>query len=541
MNGIKHLDYSLVPDWPVLAWLARARKSDSRIRVFHGRDVEIADDWFCEAVWDGDFTEGGFDRTDIVAGSGGRLRDGGIRFISSGSTVDRLNSFEVGDTVWVSNSLACLLATLGINFDTVYPHYFYDFKSVIYGLQKYHRVLKTPGGPVQLTYFENLVWDGDTLSRSQKPGANRDFSTFFKYRAFLDTSLQSLSENMMSIRRRHRYSFLSCLSRGYDSPTVTSLARKFGCRESLCIAEENGNNEDNGEMIAGYLNVQPNIVRKNAWQSSTLPEVSFVGADAKGEDVVIKGAESFLARRVLLSGFHGDKVWAKNPDDLSENIVRGDQSGLDLTEYRLQVGFIHCPIPFWGVRQIRDINRISHSPEMRPWDVPGDYSRPICRRIVEEAGVPRDMFGSRKLVVAVLFNLSDQYLSPHSKEDYFEWLHRNRGEWVRNWRLPPLSYSSLDYWEQRGRKKLLSLCEGKRGLWRVHSYLDYAPTRLRRHVFPWAMEHLKKSYQSVLMNSSKLVTILLVGLLVELMVVSRSLAAQWDEQGWDATTLASLL
>ena len=34
---------------------------------------------------------------------------------------------------------------------------------------------------------------------------------------------------------------------------------------------------------------------------------------------------------------------------------------------------------------------------MRPWSVGGGYDRPIPRRIAEEAGVPRQHFGQRKM------------------------------------------------------------------------------------------------------------------------------------------------
>ena len=37
--------------------------------------------------------------------------------------------------------------------------------------------------------------------------------------------------------------------------------------------------------------------------------------------------------------------------------------------------------------------RISRSPEMGPWVVGHSYDKPIPRRILEEAGVPRGMFG----------------------------------------------------------------------------------------------------------------------------------------------------
>src|SRR5690606_23914570 len=102
------------------------------------------------------------------------------------------------------------------------------------------------------------------------------------------------------------------------------------------------------------------------------------------------------------------------------NIVRGDQSGLSLAEYRLRAGFLHCPVPFWGVRQIRDVRAVSNSSELANWDVEGDYSRPICRRIVEDAGVPRDLFGMKKKATWVQFIGSREFMCESSVRDYMD-------------------------------------------------------------------------------------------------------------------------
>ena len=97
---------------------------------------------------------------------------------------------------------------------------------------------------------------------------------------------------------------------------------------------------------------------RDAWRGPDAPpgpELPFLAADAKGEDVYFRGAEAHLARRVLVTGYHGDQMWSKRPRAPSADIVRGDQSGLSLSEYRLWAGFIHLPVPFLGVRQIGDV------------------------------------------------------------------------------------------------------------------------------------------------------------------------------------------
>ena len=103
------LRYTRVAHWPPLAWLARCTASGREIDVLHGDLVEVAHDWFCEAAWTGEYEAAGFDKSEVVFGSGARVRGGRVTFVSSASTVDRLHSLELPDGAWVSNSLACLL------------------------------------------------------------------------------------------------------------------------------------------------------------------------------------------------------------------------------------------------------------------------------------------------------------------------------------------------------------------------------------------------------------------------------------------------
>ncbi len=51
-------------------------------------------------------------------------------------------------------------------------------QSIQYGLQKYKHLLQTTQGPLRLTYFHNLRWDGHSLDVTEKPHGNRAFGTF---------------------------------------------------------------------------------------------------------------------------------------------------------------------------------------------------------------------------------------------------------------------------------------------------------------------------------------------------------------------------
>jgi hypothetical protein len=239
--------------------------------------------------------------------------------------------------------------------------------------------------------------------------------------------MQLLAENMAT-KRRYPYTMLSTLSSGYDSPAVTVLARQVGCVETLSLDRARDGDEDSGAAIANILGLRSLVVPRDAWRAMTLPEIPFMAGSPRGAEVVFKPAEHDLAGRVLFTGFHGDKMWAKDTQDLSEHIVRGDNSGLGFSEYRLWVGFIHCPVAFWGAQQIRDVHAISNSPEMKPWDVVAQYSRPIPRRFVEEAGVPRELFGTRKRFADVNLLRPQDFLTAQSFEDYLDWLREHRWE-----------------------------------------------------------------------------------------------------------------
>src|SRR5207302_63807 len=52
----------------------------------------------------------------------------------------------------------------------------------------------------------------------------------------------------------------------------------------------------------------------------------------------------------------------------------------------------------------------------------GAYNRPICRRILEEAGVPRQAFGTAKKNTSVLMFERRTFLSPDSWHEYSGWL-----------------------------------------------------------------------------------------------------------------------
>lgn len=95
-----------------------------------------------------------------------------------------------------------------------------------------------------------------------------------------------------------------------------------------------------------------------------------------------------------MTGVQGG-IWTKT-SNLANVFEKSDCAGFGFGEFRRNIGFAHVPIPYIMSTRMSEIRQIGNSPEMQPWSLGGDYDKPIARRIVEEAGVPRWMFGQVK-------------------------------------------------------------------------------------------------------------------------------------------------
>jgi hypothetical protein len=469
--------------------------------------VETRREWFCEAVWDGPFARGDFDRTDTVFGSGARSRDRGLVFVSSSTTVDRLHTLERDGTTYVSNSMACLLSEVGAQLSPAYPHYMSDLRSIIRGLGNYVRSLPTDRGPLALHYAENLRWDGARLEAEPKRWGIRDFTTFERYVGFLDTGLCRLAENLAARERDRPYQLLGTISSGYDSPMITVLACRHGLETVITFPEGRqpllGSRErppDDGESIGRRLGVEVISVSRDAWRDRADSPILFLAGDGNGQEVLFRGAERLLDGTALLTGMSGDSVWGRRSKGGTGLLARGDQSGLSLTEYRLHAGFLHVPVPFIGANQAVDIRALSNSSELSPWSVAGPYDRPICRRVVEEAGIERECFGVSKVAASVRFGLRENFWSTAFREDFLAWIGARHGQWLRRGRLPPDWVSVATRPVQTLLVSMARWLHQNRPRWaasyRLRRRLEYLGGRelLYAYLFPWAVDCAKRRY-----------------------------------------------
>ena len=505
------VEYEAIAGWPPLAWLARCPIGGDVVEVRHGSRVELRPEWLCEAVWPGDFESGDFDRTDLVFGSGARIRDGGVTFVSAGATVDRLQSVEHDGATWVSNSLACLLAAVGAELDPTYTDFTQATESIVRRYRRYAKNLPTSAGPVRFTYFNNLCWDGEKAVEKEKPNPPRDFSSYESYRSFLDDSIGGIAKNMAAAERVHPYTMLGTISSGYDSPTVSVLGRAHGLREAITFERARGretagesfryDEPDSGRKIAEIIGLETLSLSSYAWQKTDMPEVPFLAVYGNAKDIWYAGAEHHLRGRVLMTGSYGDKTWGKYTTVPESNgTIPGGTLGLSLSEYRLWTGFIQWPVPYMGARQLGEIVEISRSAEMEPWDVPGGYSRPICRRIVEAAGVPRELLAPAKLHGALRLSERSLFWSTQVVSEYTKWLTERSGLWLAKGRVPPLwvsrairPFQPMAALAARALSRATGATLQKNALIRR---LDFLGTReyLFKFVFPWAVEKAKERY-----------------------------------------------
>ena len=493
-----------VPGWPPLAWLARCGED---IELFHGPRVEAGEGWVFEGAWTGGFGEGSFDAAAVTAGSGVRVRGGEAVFVSPASTIDRLCHLETADATLVSNSILAVLAAAGAKVTD--PKYQARATSIVRGLERCRTTFETTAGPLRQTHYRNLVWDGKRLARHEKPSAVDSFSGFAAYRGFVASAFRALAENMADPARRHPVRFLGTLSSGYDANAATALAAEAGCRSALCFETTGSGHPDSGVPVAQALGVEPIVLRRDGWRTEPqLPggtELPFLAAGGGSGLIGFHAAQAHLAGAVLVTGFYGDSIWNPEWTKLGPDIARKDASGLGFCEYRLHAGFVNCAPAFWAARQVADVVAIANSAEMEPCTLGRGYDRPIPRRIIEEAGVPREAFGHQKRGVPKAQPHRDpEFLTPEAKRDYFAWLREHR---ERLGLRRPVS-SARDLLEFSWRNLALrahvvagrspQLRRSKTWQRRRQALRQRArrPTTLRRHATAWALHRGKDAYRA---------------------------------------------
>ena len=487
---------------PSLAWCMQLEQDDLVARVRHGAEVLVLPDAIVEGCWAAPLTGEDLLKSDVSAATGVVLYEGGLWLCTPTNTMARLHSLRQGSRLLVSNSMALLCAASGLDLDPSYAFYKNDLCSITEGLDKARRTLPMARGEqLRLHYHCNVRVGADLSLQEQAKPCPEIGDNYESYRQLLLDRLGAALGNAADERRPVRLSPIGTLSRGYDSVSCSVLGRELGCQEVLCFRdpETQDADADNGADLAARLGLQVHLASRTAYQSLDLCPL-FLSTGTGGEDVFLGVHAERLRHRVLITGFHGDKVWDRHTRYLSPDIVRGDPSGADLEEFRLEYGFFHLPVPFIGCQRVRDIQAISEGEALVAWRVAGDYDRPICRRLGEDAGLPREAFGMRKRVMSRAFSHSDQiagYLGPRAEAVFRAYLAQHP---VCR-RVPDRPLHALHGGlVQMGR----ALGRHTYGLQRLVEELSHRLARYaddfqaQRALFPWGFAHRLVRYQTAL-------------------------------------------
>jgi hypothetical protein len=243
------------------------------------------------------------------------------------------------------------------------------------------------------------------------------FEDFDSYYGYLVTTAREVCANAGDGARVRRYVPLTTLSTGYDSPAGAVIAASLGCRDAIALTRSQRGIPDSGVAVAEVLGLRLREFERTAHlPDADAAAAEFLSAGAHGEDYIHHVFRDLLPGKVLFTGFGGGNVWEKSMPP-TEVIHRKDLSGSSLGEFRLSRDFVHLPVPCIGCLRHPDLYRISHSVEMAPYSIGGNYDKPIPRRIVESAGVRRAVFGQRKSAVSLFFYRKPALISAKGRAD----------------------------------------------------------------------------------------------------------------------------
>ncbi len=402
------LDTRYRPGLPRLAWCAHAAAGSDTLRVDAGPWVDGASDWIFEGAWSGAFDAGEFHIAEHCMGSGVRIDPDGATFVGASHTSDRLFAVSTPAGVWVSNALAMLLAASGARLDPRYRLYAADLLSTLSGLEHYRRSMPAFDGVVVQQFLccnVRLTREGQLIEQAKPLGEPPH--SFEDLRRLHEVNVAAIATNAAHPNRRHRFEPFVGISSGYDSPACAALAKAVGARRAVTFVDARGDSCDSGEPIADALGLEIVTRKRHDYLGRTdLPDDAYL-ITGSIEDIVMASIDKELEGTLLFTGFNADRYWNRvNPPALiRRDLACGGPGGTALSESRLRVGFIHFVVPFLTARFFPELHAISNSAEMAAWSVGGKYDRPIPRRIAEEAGVPRELFGQTKRAITQPFSV----------------------------------------------------------------------------------------------------------------------------------------
>ena len=429
---------------PRLSWCARVRRGGA-VEAVHGSGVETRPDRFVEGAWDGDFSAFDFESAENLAGSGCVVKADEVVFATPFHPMERLFVLQGADETLVSNSLVFLLDQAGDGLDLSYPDYFFDLlRAARRGVRTPARIRSASGRKVELHGACRLAINADLRLERRPQPLGPPPANYAELFALLTRVTQRIVANAGDSARRSAYRPVTACSKGFDSTAAAALAKDAGCREGVTFKRSGVSRghpaigmvkplvDDSGAECLRALGMEVHeFERLDVIGMPGHPKAEFFLSPIAPTDFAMRAMEERLRGSIFFSGRHGERYWGVTKRCKRRDYREVDEcnmNGYATLEFRLRAGYIHYPPLYVGALHGPALYRITHSDEMRPWNLgKGYYERPIARRIAEEAGVPRAAFGHEK------YGGSDEgsALSDESERDFQEFLRTRVPESMR--------------------------------------------------------------------------------------------------------------
>lgn len=412
---------------PPLAWLLLHERGDNQARVLAGSSVIAADNAFWEGV-NPCFREP--ERTPqhhFPLCTGCIVRGDEIVAFTPGHIFDRLFMIRQQGRLLLSNSLPFALKAAGTR---LHPRdLFYHWRFGV--IQAHRQTAPLERGKVEFFHNVNIAISQDHQVWCEPKPPSPDFASFAEYKEKMQTLLEEVSEALRG--QEVRYEPVSTISSGYDSAAAAVLAKSIGATRTLTISDSRYGEagDDSGEAIAFRLGLSASVRTRDDHHRAGIEAERLFYLYGLPEDIIFHSFRDELARTLLFTGHKGDTMWDRNGRAVGSWSL--DPGGATMQCFRLRTDFVHFPPAFFGWARHSKVIELSRSQEMEPWSIGGAYDRPIPRRIVEEAGVPRDWFGAKKRAVSAMYGLdSKSYVSEGElgvSPEFSELLRRHRQRW----------------------------------------------------------------------------------------------------------------
>lgn len=406
-------EVSVEPELPRLAWLGVLEGSAWTFRI--GSSVSRSPRGFFEGVWAGDFAAFDPEKARYVFGSGAIESGGRVQFV--GPTHPQEPLIVVIDKserrAMVSNSLAFIFQAAALEPDhgfgamvlrRVHAHVWQHFK---WGADRARTlVVEDERYELHVCAFFRFEITNDLSVRRQWVPARREFRSFSQYRSLMHRVARELVENAGAVSRTDVLDPVVSVSRGYDSVAAASVVAVEGCRRALTIDANVDHMDDSGAEIAAVLGLEimerPHVLGAEIvdlradYARALMPDAAeFFATVGIGDMVVFAPFEPELQNALLFTGIWGDGIWERDTE-ITSGYPAQIQFNKSVTEFRIRVGFAHVQLPVVGARFAHAVRSLSRHASMRQYSVGGNYDRPIPRRLAEERGVGREMFGTKK-------------------------------------------------------------------------------------------------------------------------------------------------